>query len=102
MDNSLIAAIDIGTTKIVVLSGTKNSEGKFEILGFGTVASKGIRRGAVLNIEEAIESIKRALEIATQDSGQVLNEVYVGIAGQHIRSIKTKTSTTFSSSETEI
>ncbi len=102
MENSIIAAIDIGTTKIVAIAGRKNADNKFEILGFGTVPSKGIKRGAVLNIEEAIESIRAALDKAAENSGIKLSEVYVGIAGQHIRSTKARTTYTLPSVDHEI
>ncbi|HQP03817.1 MAG: cell division protein FtsA [Bacteroidales bacterium] len=102
MDNSIIAAIDIGTTKIVAITGKRNSENKYEILGFGTVPSKGIKRGSVLNIEEAIETIRLAVEKASEISGIKLSEVYVGIAGQHIRSMPARTTVSFGSPDHEI
>ncbi|HPG72868.1 MAG TPA: cell division protein FtsA [Bacteroidales bacterium] len=101
-NSSIIAAIDIGTTKIVAIAGRKNSENTFEILGFGTVPSKGIKRGAVLNIEEAIESIKAAVDTAVNASGIKMSEVYVGIAGQHIRSTKSRTTYALPSIDHEI
>ncbi|HXK81284.1 MAG TPA: cell division protein FtsA [Bacteroidales bacterium] len=101
-DNSIIAAIDIGTTKIVALAGKKNDAGKFEILGFGSVPSKGIKRGVVLNIEDTVQSIKAAVEKACSPTGLRLNEVFVGIAGQHIKSTKTRSSISFESFDKEI
>jgi cell division protein FtsA len=82
--SEIIAAIDIGTTKIVALAGRETSSGRFEILGFGTTPSKGIRRGVVLNIDDTVNSINIALNEVLKKSGIKLNEVYVGIAGQHV------------------
>ena len=83
---NIIAAIDVGTTKIVALVGQKDSEGHIEVIDYGRTESKGVRRGAVLNIEEATNSIRTAVQQAEAQSGYKITEAYVGIAGQHIRS----------------
>lgn len=85
-NENIVAAIDVGTTKIVVLVGRKDPDGNIEIIGYGRTESKGVRRGAVLNIEETIKSIKVAVGQAEESSGYKITEAYVGIAGQHIRS----------------
>ncbi|MBQ4230420.1 MAG: cell division protein FtsA [Salinivirgaceae bacterium] len=85
-NENIIAAIDVGTTKIVALVGRKNDEGHIEVIGYGRTESSGVRRGAVLNIEEACRSIKKAVTQAEETSGYKITEAYVGIAGQHIRS----------------
>ncbi|MCK4663687.1 MAG: cell division protein FtsA [Bacteroidales bacterium] len=87
---NLVAAIDIGTTKIVVMIGKKHDDGKIEILGMGDSPSNGVKRGVVLNIEETVNSIKNAINLAQNQSGIRLTDVYVGIAGQHIKSIRTR------------
>ncbi len=89
-DLSTIAAIDIGTTKIVAITGNKNKDGRYEITGFGTHPSKGIKRGVVLNIEQTINSIKSAIEKANPDDNESFNNIYVGVAGQHIKSLKNR------------
>ncbi len=58
---NLSVVIDIGTSKMAALAGQKNSEGRMEILGASMVPSRGIKRGAVLNMEEAAASIKKVL-----------------------------------------
>ncbi|MFC2118653.1 cell division FtsA domain-containing protein, partial [Bacteroidota bacterium] len=65
--NQRIAAIDIGTTKIVAIVGEKNENGKLEILGMGRAVSKGVKRGIVLNIEETANAILTAVENAERD-----------------------------------
>lgn len=90
--SDIIAAIDIGTTKIVAIAGRKTEANRFEVLGFGTTSSKGIRRGVVLNIDETVNSIRLALSKIHEDSGLRLNEVYVGIAGQHVKTHKNRCS----------
>src|SRR6056300_528613 len=80
--------LDIGTTKIVALVGQKNEYNKVEILGVGKSKSLGVHRGVVNNITQTIQSIQQAVEDANTNSGQQIDDVVVGIAGQHIRSIQ--------------
>lgn len=81
-------ALDIGTTKVCVLIGRKNEYDKIEILGFGKVASEGVRRGVVANIDKTVKAINEAVAMAERSSGIKVEEVTVGIAGQHIKSIE--------------
>jgi len=85
-----VAAIDIGTTKIVAIVGKKKENGKIEILGMSTTPSKGVKRGIVLNIEEAVCSIQKTVEDIQFTIGTQITDVFVGIAGQHIKSIKNR------------
>ena len=85
-----VAAIDIGTTKIVAIVGKRKENGKIEILGISKTASKGVKRGVVLNIEEAVNSIQKTVEDVQFNIGKQISDVYVGIAGQHIKSIKNR------------
>jgi len=80
--------LDIGTTKIVALVGQKNEYNKVEILGVGKSKSLGVHRGVVNNITQTIQSIQQAVEDANTNSGLQIDDVVVGIAGQHIRSIQ--------------
>ena len=83
-----IVGLDIGTTKISVMIGRKNQYGKLEILGTGRAISIGVARGIVANIDQTVTSIKEAVDEAKQKSGVDIKEVYVGIAGQHIKSLQ--------------
>jgi cell division protein FtsA len=85
-----VAAIDIGTTKIVAIVGKKNENGKIEILGLSKALSKGVKRGVVLNIEETVSAIKTTVDDVQKRSGILFTEVFVGIAGQHIKSMKNR------------
>jgi len=80
--------LDIGTTKISVMIGRKNKYGKLEILGTGRAVSNGVSRGIVANIDKTVDSIKEAIREAKKKSGIEINEVFVGIAGQHIKSLQ--------------
>ena len=83
----LAVGLDIGTTKIVAMLGTKNEYGKLEIVGVGKSKSQGVHRGVVNNITQTIQSIQADAQEAEAISGKKINSVVVGIAGQHIRSL---------------
>lgn len=85
--NPIIVGLDVGTTKIVAVAGRKNEHGKLEILGFGQSVSAGVKHGIVLNIDDCIRAIKAALDQCHTNYPQLsFKDVYVGIAGHHIRS----------------
>jgi cell division protein FtsA len=87
----IIVGLDIGTTKIAAIAGRKNEFGKLEILGFGRANSNGVKHGQVLNIDETIKAITMALENCyASNPGLEISEVYVGIAGHHIKSLQTR------------
>jgi len=83
-----MVGLDIGTTKISVMIGRKNQYGKLEILGTGRSVSNGVARGIVANIDKTVDSIKEAIKEANKKSGIEIGEVFVGIAGQHIKSLQ--------------
>jgi cell division protein FtsA len=89
-NGKIVAAVDIGTTKIVSLVGRMNEHGRLEILGISQTASKGVKRGVVLNIEETVNAIQTTAREAMEQSGIKFKEVFVGIAGQHIKSVKNR------------
>jgi len=86
----VIVGIDVGTTKICVLVGELDRDGKMNIVGVGTCPSQGLRRGVVVNIEETVTSIAAALDRAERLSGKKITTAYVGIAGSHIASENSK------------
>ena len=86
--NHIIAALDIGTTKVCALVGQRDAHGRLEILGTGKVESEGVMRGVVSNIEKTVRAISEARELAEKASGKTFDVVHVGIAGQHIKSLQ--------------
>ncbi len=90
-EQPIIVGLDIGTTKIAAIAGRKNEYGKLEILGFGRANSNGVQHGMVLNIDQTIKAIQIALENCyASNPNLTLSEVYVGIAGHHIKSLQTR------------
>jgi len=87
----IIVGLDIGTTKIAAIAGRKNEYGKLEILGFGRANSNGVQHGQVLNIDQTIKAIYQALQNCNESNPDLeINEVYVGVAGHHIKSLQTR------------
>ncbi|PIQ48813.1 MAG: cell division protein FtsA [Cytophagales bacterium CG12_big_fil_rev_8_21_14_0_65_40_12] len=85
-EDKIVVGLDIGTTKICVIVGTKNEYGKLEVLGMGKAVSDGVIRGIVTNIDKTVVAIEKAIAEASEQSGIEINVVNVGIAGQHIKS----------------
>src|SRR4051794_19448057 len=87
----IIVGLDIGTTKIAAIAGRKNEYGKLEILGFGRANSNGVQHGMVLNIDQTIKAIEMALKNCYDSNPNLeIEEVFVGIAGHHIKSLQTR------------
>ena len=101
-NSDLIVGLDIGTTKICTIVGRKNDFGKIEILGMGKSESVGVMRGVVTNIVNTVQSIKLAVDEASAKSKVEIHSVYVGIAGQHIKSLQHRGMRTRNSMEDEI
>ncbi len=85
-----LAAVDIGTTKIVAIVGKQTENKKLEILGMSKTASKGVNRGVVQNIEETVNAINSVVTEVKKQTGINFKDVFVGIAGQHIKSVRNR------------
>ena len=87
---NLIAGLDIGTSKIGMVIGEVDEQERLQILGAGMSPSEGLRQGVVINLDQAVESITKALHEARLTAGVDIDEVVVGIAGDHIRSVNSR------------
>jgi len=90
MATRTVVGIDVGTTKVVTLVGEIGSDDQVNILGVGLTPSKGIKRGIVVNVEEAVTSIVASVEKAERLSGYRIGSAYVGVAGGHIQSLNSR------------
>ncbi|MGD8823128.1 MAG: cell division protein FtsA [Anaerolineales bacterium] len=86
-EERMVAALDIGTTKIVALVGEMDEQGGIYVIGHGQAPAEGLRRGIVVDMDKTVKSIRKAVEDAQMVSGTEIDRVTVGIAGEHIRSI---------------
>ena len=98
----LVAAVDIGTTKVAAIIGKMKENGKVEIMGVSKTPSTGIKRGVVQNIDETVSAIKKTVNEIQNASGTSISHVFVGIAGQHIKTIRNRGYINRNSSEDEI
>lgn len=92
-ERNIVAAVDIGTNTVICLVGQETKENKIQILGHSIVASAGVRRGIIFNIEETVEAVKKAVEKASFKLDVSVRKLYVNVAGQQIRTIERQLST---------
>ncbi len=85
----VLVGLDVGTSKICAVVAEVNDEDSLEIVGLGKNPSKGLNRGAVVNIDQTVESIRAAVEEAEFISGTPIRSAFVGVAGGHVRSFNT-------------
>jgi len=85
-DNEIIAGLDLGTTKVCAIVAEQTDDG-IDIIGIGSVPSKGLKKGVVVNIESTVQAIRAAIEQAETMAGVEIGTVYAGIAGSHVRGV---------------
>ncbi len=103
MKKNIIAGLDLGTTKVCAVIAEKLEElNKINILGFGVAPSEGLHKGLVANIGKTAEAIKEAVSIASNRAGLPVTMLNVGVAGEHITSIRHRNYVTINSEESEI
>jgi cell division protein FtsA len=103
MKKEIIVGLDLGTTKVCAVIAEKLPEqNKIDILGFGVAPSEGLHKGLVANIGKTAEAIKSAMSIAANRAGLEVNVVNVGVAGEHITSIRHRNYVTINREEKEI
>lgn len=86
----IIAGLDIGSFKITTIIATLSDEGKVQVIGVSTVPSKGIKKGAVVDIDEAVEAIAASLESAERMAGYAVSSTYCLVDGTHISSLNSR------------
>ena len=80
----VIVGLEIGTHKICVAVGEAGLKGELTILGIGQCTSRGVRKGEITDTQKAAEDIRTALAEAEQQANVEIQEVYLGITGNHI------------------
>lgn len=88
--DNIVVGLDIGTTKVCALVAVVTGENRIKVVGMGTSPSKGLKKGVVVNIEDTVESIKKAVQEAEQKAGLKIKGVYTGIAGSHINGLNSR------------
>lgn len=90
MNNNILAAIDVGSSKICTLVTEITSQSELRILGVGVTPAQGIKKGIINNIQEAREAIVNSVEKAERSSGSRIVSAYVSISGNHTASVNNR------------
>lgn len=90
MAHRTIVGIDVGTTKVCTIVGQVYDNGRVNVLGVGLTPSKGLDKGVVVNIDDAVNAIATSIEKAERLSGYRISAAFVGIAGRHIQSLNSR------------
>ena len=85
-----VIGLDIGTSKVCTVVGEMVSPGHVDVVGLGVAESKGLKRGVVVNLEAAVESIKRSIEEAERMAGVEIETVHLGLNGPHIKGFNSR------------
>ncbi|MFW5866363.1 MAG: cell division protein FtsA [Armatimonadota bacterium] len=86
-NSSFVAGIDVGTTKICTIIGCPHTDGRLEVVGVGLTPSAGLKRGIIVDREDAIEAIRTSVGIAQEQAEVEIDRAYVGVTGAHISSV---------------
>jgi cell division protein FtsA len=85
-----VVGLDVGTSKITAIVGEATDEGGLDIIGIGLADSKGIRRGVVVNLEAAVDSIKKAIDEAELTAGVDIDSVHLALSGAHVKAFNSR------------
>ena len=85
-----VVGLDIGTSKVCTVVGELREAGGVDVIGLGVAESKGLKRGVVVNLDAAVDSIKRSIEEAELMAGVEVGSVHLGLAGPHIKGFNSR------------
>ena len=85
-----LVGLDVGTSKIAAIVGEMMEDGALDIIGIGVAEAHGIRRGVVVNLEAAVESVKKAIEEAELTAGVEIDSVHLGLSGAHVKGFNSR------------
>jgi cell division protein FtsA len=89
-DEPIVVGIDIGTTKVCTLVARVEGEHSLRILGVGIEPASGIRKGTIVDLQAASQSIARSIEKAERSSGMEVTAALVSLAGSHVSSVNSR------------
>lgn len=81
--NEIYVSLDIGTSSVKVIIGEMVND-TLNIIGVGNVKSEGLKKGSIVDIDETVQSIQKAVEQAERMIGMEIKKVIVGISGNHV------------------
>ena len=85
-----LVGLDVGTSKVCAIVGEMVDDGGLDVVGIGVAESRGIRRGVIVNLEAAVDSIKKAVDEAELMAGVEIDAVHLSMAGPHIKGFNSR------------
>src|SRR5688500_19110472 len=85
-----LVGLDVGTSAVVCIVGEALDDGSLDIVGIGAAESRGIKRGVVVNLEGAVDSIKKAIEEAELMAGIEIDSVHLALSGPHVKGFNSR------------
>jgi cell division protein FtsA len=85
-----VVGLDVGTATVICVVGESLEDGSLHVVGIGASESRGIKRGVVVNLEAAVESIKKAIEEAELMAGIEIDVVHLALSGPHIKGFNSR------------
>lgn len=89
-NDKYIVGLDVGTSKICVVVGEIKPNDQLDVIGIGTADSTGVRKGVVTSLDKTVEGIRKAVDEAELMAGIEIGQVFVGIAGNHIKGFNSR------------
>ena len=89
-NSNIVVGLDIGTSKVVCIVGKHDEYGNLEVISLGSYPSSGLKKGVVVNIDATTDAIQKAVDQAQSMIEEKIKSVYVGIAGNHIKSLNSQ------------
>lgn len=87
MDENIVIGIDVGTTKVCTLVAREEAPGRLRIIGAGVEPSRGLKKGVVVDLEAATQSVMRSVDKAERTSGVEITSAFVSLAGANVSSV---------------
>ena len=85
-----LVGLDVGTSNVCAVVGEVRDDRSLDIVGLGVAESRGIKRGVVVNLEAAVESIKKAIEEAELMAGVEIDTVHLSLSGPHVKGFNSR------------
>src|SRR5918993_4978522 len=85
-----VVGLDVGTSTVCAVVGESLDDGSCDIVGLGIAESRGIKRGVVVNLEAAVDSIKKAIEEAELMAGIEVDSVHLALSGPHVKGFNSR------------
>src|SRR5688572_15565116 len=85
-----VVGLDVGTSTVYAVVGESLDDGSCDIVGLGVAESRGIKRGVVVNLEAAVDSIKKAIEVAELMAGVEIDSVHLALSGPHVKGFNSR------------